>query len=92
MEGQSSGRDEVPVLINESLSPELLQVLLALFSKYDKDGDGCLNTKELDAYVFSTNGQHPPQSFIDQMGQRFGANEHGYLTKKGFLVCKSSLR
>lgn len=80
-------KDQVPVLVNESLSPEILTVLFELFQVFDKDGDGCLNSKELDFFVFSTNGQHPPQSFIDQMGQRFGADEYGSLTKKGFLVC-----
>lgn len=79
-------KKEAPVLVNDSLSPEILKVLLELFQKFDEDMDGCLNSKELDFYVFSTNGQHPPQSFIDQMGERFGADENGSLTKKGFLV------
>lgn len=79
-------KKEAPVLVNDSLSPEILKVLLELFQKFDEDMDGCLNSKELDFYVFSTNGQHPPQSFIDQMGERFGADENGALTKKGFLA------
>lgn len=79
--------EEVPVLINDSLSPEILKVLLEIFHNFDQDHDDCLSPEELDLFVFSTNGQHPPTSFIEQMGQRFGANELGWLTKKGFLVC-----
>lgn len=73
-------------MVNDSLSPELLNVLLEIFERFDEDCDDCLNPKELDHFVFSTNGQHPPDSFIQQMGQRFGANRSGWLTKKGFLV------
>ncbi|GAA5803200.1 hypothetical protein HPULCUR_008676 [Helicostylum pulchrum] len=78
--------EEVPVLINDSLSPEILKVLLEIFHTFDQDCDDCLSPEELDFFVFSTNGQHPPTSFIEQMGQRFGANELGWLTKKGFLA------
>lgn len=78
--------EDVPVLINDSLSPEILQVLLEIFHTFDQDKDDCLNPEELDLFVFSTNGQHPPISFIEQMGQRFGSNEKGWLTKKGFLA------
>jgi Ca2+-binding EF-hand superfamily protein len=60
--------------------------LFEIFYTFDKDKDGALCPKELDHFVFSTNGQHPPISFIEQMGQRFGANEQGWLTQEGFMV------
>jgi Ca2+-binding EF-hand superfamily protein len=69
-----------------ALSPPLLQVLDTLFAAYDKDQDDALRNEELDHYVFSTNGQHPSQDFLEAMGQRFGANDRGWLTKAGFMV------
>lgn len=89
MQGYKNDKD-VPVLINDSLSPEILKVLLQIFHKFDKGQDGCLDPKELDLFVYSKNGQHPPTSFIEQMDQRFGANEKGWLTKKDIwyvLLC-----
>jgi hypothetical protein len=77
---------QVPLLVHDNLSPELLKVLFEIFYTFDKDKDGALCPKELDHFVFSTNGQHPPISFIEQMGQRFGANEQGWLTQEGFMV------
>ncbi|CEP12258.1 hypothetical protein [Parasitella parasitica] len=86
MESDEGGSNDLPLLINDNLSPELLKVLFEIFSRFDEDNDDCLNPKELDLFVFSTNGQHPPTSFIKSMAQRFGANDQGWLTKKGFLA------
>ncbi|KAI8887345.1 hypothetical protein K501DRAFT_175633, partial [Backusella circina FSU 941] len=77
---------QIPLLVHDNLSPELLKVLFEIFHTFDKDRDGALCPKELDHFVFSTNGQHPPISFIEQMGQRFGANEQGWLTQEGFMA------
>lgn len=86
MQNDKGENNDLPLLVNENLSPELLRVLFEIFNTFDEDRDDCLNPKELDLFVFSTNGQHPPTSFIENMGQRFGSNEQGWLTKKGFLV------
>lgn len=86
MQNDKQDVNDLPLLVNENLSPELLRVLFEIFDRFDEDRDECLNPKELDLFVFSTNGQHPPTSFIENMGQRFGANDQGWLTKKGFLV------
>ncbi|OBZ87215.1 hypothetical protein A0J61_04733 [Choanephora cucurbitarum] len=86
MQNEERKFTDVPLLINENLSPELIAVLLEIFHRFDKDKDNCLNFEELDRFVFSTNGQHPPHSFLQQFGQRFGSNEHGWLTKEGFLA------
>ncbi|KAI9471997.1 MAG: hypothetical protein EXX96DRAFT_582537 [Benjaminiella poitrasii] len=86
MQGYKGGAGDLPLLINDNLTPELLKVLFEIFHRFDKDHDDCLSPEELDLFVFSTNGQHPPASFIEQMGTRFGANEQGWLTKKGFLA------
>ncbi|KAI8990772.1 hypothetical protein BDF20DRAFT_840747 [Mycotypha africana] len=83
---KGDGKKDVPLLVSGHFSPELLNVLLEIFETFDKDKDECLNPKELDSFVFSTNGQHPPPSFLKNMADRFGANEHGWLTKKGFLA------
>jgi hypothetical protein len=79
---------KLPVLDPDgtALSPPLLQVLDTLFAAFDKDQDDALRNEELDHYVFSTNGQHPSQDFLEAMGQRFGANDKGWLTKAGFMV------
>lgn len=79
---------KLPVLDPDgtALSSPLLQVLDTLFAAYDKDQDDALRNEELDHYVFSTNGQHPSQDFLEAMGQRFGANDKGWLTKAGFMV------
>ncbi|KAL9537243.1 hypothetical protein MBANPS3_011954 [Mucor bainieri] len=86
MQNEKQDVNDLPLLVNENLSPELLRVLFEIFNRFDEDRDECLNPKELDLFVFSTNGQHPPTSFIENMGQRFGANDQGWLTKKGFLA------
>ncbi|KAK4515111.1 uncharacterized protein ATC70_002721 [Mucor velutinosus] len=86
MQNDKQDVNDLPLLVNENLSPELLRVLFEIFNRFDEDRDECLNPKELDLFVFSTNGQHPPTSFIENMGQRFGANDQGWLTKKGFLA------
>ncbi|CAO3592512.1 unnamed protein product [Absidia cylindrospora] len=79
---------KLPVLDPDgtALSSPLLQVLHTLFTEFDKDQDDALRHEELDHYVFSTNGQHPSDEFLSAMGQRFGANEKGWLTKEGFLA------
>ncbi|KAI8079659.1 uncharacterized protein B0P05DRAFT_541501 [Gilbertella persicaria] len=86
MQTEKRARTDVPLLVNENLSPELIAVLLEIFHRFDKDQDNCLNFEELDFFVYSTNGQHPPTSFLEQMGQRYGSNNQGWLTKEGFLA------
>ncbi|KAI7905849.1 uncharacterized protein BX663DRAFT_428552, partial [Cokeromyces recurvatus] len=70
---------------DNQLSKVLKEVLEEIFNKFDQDKDGALNTKELDNFIFTTNGSHPPPAFLRQMGLRFGANAKGWLTKEGFL-------
>ncbi|KAI8997122.1 hypothetical protein BDB01DRAFT_20401 [Pilobolus umbonatus] len=83
----SSGyKGEEELLKDDELSEALETVLLEIFKKFDKDKDGALNAKELDNFIFTTNGSHPPATFLRQMGMRFGANARGWLTKNGFLA------
>ncbi|KAI9267866.1 hypothetical protein BY458DRAFT_587060 [Sporodiniella umbellata] len=80
-------RGEEDLLTEDNqLSPILKDVLSEIFKKFDQDGDNALNTKELDRFIFTTNGSHPPLAFLRQMGLRFGANTQGWLTKEGFLA------
>lgn len=82
----SGYKGEEELLVDNQLSPSLQQVLLEVFNKFDTDGDGALNNKELDQFIFITNGAHPPPAFLRQMGQRFGANKKGWLSQEGFLA------
>ncbi|KAI8640223.1 hypothetical protein BD408DRAFT_434453 [Parasitella parasitica] len=78
-------KGEEELLQDNQLSETLQQVLEEVFNKFDADQDGALNAKELDAFIFTTNGAHPPPAFLRQMGLRFGGNSKGWLTKEGFL-------
>ncbi|GAN02825.1 hypothetical protein MAM1_0028d02272 [Mucor ambiguus] len=79
-------KGEEELLHDNQLSKALTDVLEEVFSKFDADNDGALNAKELDSFIFTTNGAHPPPAFLRQMGLRFGANKKGWLTKEGFLA------
>ncbi|KAG2237625.1 hypothetical protein INT48_004528 [Thamnidium elegans] len=79
------GEEELLTADNQ-LSEALHQVLVEVFNKFDQDQDGALNAKELDSFIFTTNGAHPPPAFLRQMGLRFGANKRGWLSQEGFLA------
>jgi Ca2+-binding EF-hand superfamily protein len=79
-------KGEEELLHDNQLSTALKDVLVEVFNKFDQDKDGALNAKELDSFIFVTNGAHPPPAFLRQMGLRFGANKKGWLTKEGFLA------
>jgi hypothetical protein len=79
------GEEELLTEDNQ-LSPALHDVLVEIFKKFDQDGDEALNAKELDSFIFKTNGAHPPPQFLRQMGLRFGANKKGWLSLDGFLA------
>ncbi|KAG0183082.1 hypothetical protein DFQ28_004665 [Apophysomyces sp. BC1034] len=86
---RGSGDDnatEAALIQGDGLSQPLVGVLEEIFKKFDEDNDGALNSKELDQFIFTTNGSHPPPPFLRQMGLRFGANAKGWLTKDGFLA------
>ncbi|KAI9028331.1 hypothetical protein CLU79DRAFT_738827 [Phycomyces nitens] len=86
LSGYKGDEDEPPLLDKDSLSSPLTEVLLEIFDHFDKDRDGALNPKELDSFIFTTNGSHPPPAFLRQMGQMFESNAKGWLNKDGFLV------
>ncbi|ORX55047.1 hypothetical protein DM01DRAFT_1335344 [Hesseltinella vesiculosa] len=83
----SKDGDQVQLLTDDSsLSSTLAEVLLEIFARFDKDQDGALNAKELGQFILETNGSRPPPPFLRQMGQRFGCDARGSLTKNGFLA------
>ncbi|KAI8088925.1 uncharacterized protein BX664DRAFT_331739 [Halteromyces radiatus] len=87
LKGYGGEEDEPPLLANDTtLSAPLTEALLEIFSNFDKDKDNALNNKELGNFIYETNGSHPPPPFLRQMGQRFGSNSQGWLTKDGFLA------
>ncbi|KAG2197839.1 hypothetical protein INT47_009720 [Mucor saturninus] len=79
-------KGEEELLVDNQISPALHQVLVEVFNRFDVDRDGALNNKELDQFIFITNGAHPPPAFLRQMGLRFGANKRGWLSQEGFLA------
>jgi hypothetical protein len=87
IKGYGGQEDETPLLTdNNTLSAPLSDTLLEIFAVFDKDKDNALNNRELGNFIFETNGSHPPAPFLRQMGQRFGSNARGWLTKEGFLA------
>ncbi|SAM05557.1 hypothetical protein [Absidia glauca] len=87
IKGYGGQEDETPLLTdNNTLSAPLSDTLLEIFAAFDKDKDNALNNRELGNFIFETNGSHPPAPFLRQMGQRFGSNARGWLTKEGFLA------
>ncbi|CAO3650993.1 unnamed protein product [Cunninghamella echinulata] len=85
--GYKGEEDETQLITEENeLSTPLKEVLLEIFRRFDKDNDNALNNQELRKFIFETNGSHPPPPFLRQMGQRFGSNSKGWLTKEGFLA------
>ncbi|KAG0163488.1 hypothetical protein DFQ28_011615 [Apophysomyces sp. BC1034] len=86
MDGYKERRCETQLLTNDYISPALAAVLTEIFQSFDKDKDGALCPDELDSFVFATNGSHPPATFLREMGERFGCNAEGGLTKDGFMV------
>ncbi|ORZ10778.1 hypothetical protein BCR42DRAFT_333127, partial [Absidia repens] len=76
-----------PLLVNENtLSAPLASTLLKIFSRFDQDKDDALNIRELDDFIYHTNGSHLSITFLQEMAQRFGSNTRGWLTKNGFLA------
>ncbi|KAI9467945.1 hypothetical protein BDB00DRAFT_985557 [Zychaea mexicana] len=86
LQGYKGSQDETPLLEQDTLSRELKEVLEEIFRNFDRDQDGALKPEELDSFIFTTNGSHPPAPFLRQMGQRFGSNARGWLTRDGFLA------
>ncbi|CAO3585583.1 unnamed protein product [Absidia cylindrospora] len=76
-----------PLLVNNNtLSALLASTLLKIFSRLDQDKDDALNIRELDDFIYHTNGSHLPIMFLQKMAQRFGSDAHGWLTRNGFLA------
>ncbi|CDS07647.1 hypothetical protein LRAMOSA01596 [Lichtheimia ramosa] len=86
LSGYTGNQHEASLLQNDSLSPELTDALSEIFDTFDKDKDGALRAEELGKFILETNGSRPPPQFLRQMGQRFGCNGRGWLTKAGFLA------
>ncbi|KAI7862350.1 hypothetical protein BDF14DRAFT_1856873 [Spinellus fusiger] len=86
LEGYKGDEDEPPLLENAELSPALTQALLDIFAQFDQDKDSALSPKELGSFILTTNGAQPPPAFLRQMGQRFGSNAKGWLSREGFLA------
>jgi hypothetical protein len=82
---QLEGNDnEAALLEGKELSTKLRNVLAEIFTSFDLDRDQHLSLSELDAFIYKTNGQHAPTSFLKQFIQHYGMNR-GRLTLDGFL-------
>ena len=83
---QTKRRPKEPLLDNGDLSHKLQAALEAIFVQFDADGDGALNTEELQAFARACNDgdgfQHDEMVEIKNI---FDVTEGGALTCKGFL-------
>ncbi|KAJ1915662.1 hypothetical protein H4219_004192 [Mycoemilia scoparia] len=63
-----SDEGQVPLLFDENtLSPQLNEVIAVLFSRFDKDQDGMLSVSELSELVSVSNGSIPNPNSIKQL-------------------------
>ncbi|OZJ04395.1 hypothetical protein BZG36_02410 [Bifiguratus adelaidae] len=85
LDGYEGDEDAVALIQDDQLSPPLQHALSDIFSAFDKDHDGAMCPDELRQFIKVTNGSDAPDAFLSQMGQRFGANQKGWLTREGFL-------
>jgi len=76
---------DVPEYASAELSPAGYRFFMDLFLLFDKDNDGGLNDKELEALFAPTPG--PPQSWIEaSFPSSTVRNEAGYITLQGWLA------
>eukprot|EP00732_Lithocolla_globosa_P000012 Lithocolla_globosa_v1_NODE_2_length_15149_cov_8.547436.p3 type:complete len:307 gc:universal NODE_2_length_15149_cov_8.547436:1106-186(-) len=78
------GEEDAPLVENDQLSPAFIQVLVAIFHKFDHDQDKALNLTELGAFVAFTNGEPLPRQTLKQMMASLPCNAKGHLTFEGF--------
>ncbi|KAI8320670.1 hypothetical protein GQ54DRAFT_312443 [Martensiomyces pterosporus] len=66
-------------------TPECEAALKEIFDRYDKDGDGALNDKELEAFAVFTNGEPFSEADLSDIRENLDCTEDGALLKAGFL-------
>jgi len=82
--------DEEGLLDGKELSEPFKRALEEIFARFDLDKDGSWNLKELDAYIFKTNGSHAPPQVLRQMIRNYPSTSSGNLKLEGCL-CGSFL-
>ncbi|KAI0155125.1 mitochondrial Rho GTPase [Xylariaceae sp. FL1272] len=76
---------DVPEYASAELSPAGYRFFMDLFLLFDKDNDGGLNDRELEALFAPTPG--PPQSWVEaSFPSSTVRNEAGYITLQGWLA------
>lgn len=77
---------DIPMLVkNGVMTKEFYQTLTTIFSHFDKDKDGALNTKEIDAFWKEVNGEPIDDAALTFLSQNFDKNKDGFITLQGFL-------
>ncbi|XP_038990297.1 calmodulin-like isoform X2 [Phoenix dactylifera] len=78
----------------QHLTEEQIAEFKALFGLFDKDGDGCITTKEL-SIVMRSLGQNPTEAELQDMINEVDADQNGAIDFPEFLnlmACKMKLR
>jgi len=68
----------------DKLSPEQVNEFKEAFSLFDKDGDGCITTKELGTVMRSL-GQHPTEAELADMVREIDVDGNGQIDFNEFL-------
>ncbi|KAJ1966012.1 hypothetical protein GGI12_000386 [Dipsacomyces acuminosporus] len=66
-------------------TPECEAALKEIFDRYDRDRDGALNDKELEAFAVFTNGKPFSEEDLRDIRENLDCTEDGALLKAGFL-------
>ncbi|CAD5112518.1 DgyrCDS1730 [Dimorphilus gyrociliatus] len=80
-----STEDEIPAPTAEQLQPEVIAEIQEVFSFFDKDGDGCITTRELGPVLRSL-GHNPADSEINRLLEEFDEDGSGTLDFTEFLT------
>jgi len=83
--------EDEPLMDGKVLAPTVKNVLRQIFAKFDADKDGYWSVKELDNFIFATNGAHPSPQVLKQMIKNYPSTPTGLLKVEGksliFVCC-----
>lgn len=77
--------EDEPLMDGKVLAPAVKTVLRQIFAKFDADKDGFWSSKELDTFIFATNGAHPTPQVLKQMIKNYPSTPNGLLKVEGLF-------